>query len=58
MKSGDKLYISWMEQSDSVIITDDMAGILTVYAELEGTGTKKIDVHIGAVNFELNDGEV
>ncbi len=51
-------YNTGLKQSDSVIITDDMAGKLTVYAGLEGTGTKKIDVHIGAVNFELNDGEV
>lgn len=51
-------YNTWMEQSDSVTITDETAGKLTVYAGLEGTGTKKIDVQIGAINFELNGGEV
>ena len=51
-------YNMWMEQSDSVVITDETAGKLTVYAGLEGTGTKNIDVQIGAINFELNGGEV
>ena len=51
-------YRTQIWQSDSVIITDETAGKLTVYAGLEGTGTKKIDVHIGAINFELNGGEV
>lgn len=51
-------YDKYMQKSDRVVITDDTAGKLTVYAGLEGTGTKKIDVEIGAINFELNGGEV
>lgn len=51
-------YNTYMEKSDRVVITDDTAGKLTVYAGLEGTGTNKIDVEIGAINFELNGGEI